>query len=167
MTSVRHRVIPFVKANACGNDFLIIDGVYAPADIAEFSRRICDRHHGVGADGVEWLFPAHGRGRAGAPVQCRWIGSGNFRQRHPLRGGVSLLREQCAETEDFRDPGNSDSLAPESRTAHSSVATNPSMSSKPPWASRRLETKLSDPGGHCAKCAAFRSPWEIRTTSCL
>ena len=53
-----HRVIPFVKANACGNDFLIIDGLYLPADVAEFSKRICDRHHGVGADGVEWLFPA-------------------------------------------------------------------------------------------------------------
>jgi diaminopimelate epimerase len=52
------RVIPFVKANACGNDFLIIDGLEVPADIAEFSRRICDRHRGVGADGVEWLFPA-------------------------------------------------------------------------------------------------------------
>ncbi|MGC2184338.1 MAG: diaminopimelate epimerase [Terriglobales bacterium] len=52
-----HRVIPFVKANACGNDFLIIDGLYLPADVAEFSKRICDRHHGVGADGVEWLFP--------------------------------------------------------------------------------------------------------------
>lgn len=52
------QVIPFVKANACGNDFLIIDGLYVPADIADFSRRICDRHHGVGADGVEWLFPA-------------------------------------------------------------------------------------------------------------
>ena len=51
-------VIPFVKASACGNDFLIIDGMYAPADIAAFSRRICDRHQGVGADGVEWLFPA-------------------------------------------------------------------------------------------------------------
>jgi diaminopimelate epimerase len=57
MTSL-DRVIPFVKANACGNDFLIVDGLYVPADIAEFSRRICDRHHGVGADGVEWLFPA-------------------------------------------------------------------------------------------------------------
>jgi diaminopimelate epimerase len=49
--------IPFVKAHACGNDFLIIDGTYAPADIADLSRRICDRHRGVGADGVEWLFP--------------------------------------------------------------------------------------------------------------
>jgi diaminopimelate epimerase len=50
-------VIPFVKANACGNDFLIIDGMYAPADLAAFSQRICKRHEGVGADGVEWLFP--------------------------------------------------------------------------------------------------------------
>lgn len=51
-------VIPFVKASACGNDFLIIDGIHAPADMAAFTRRICDRHNGVGADGVEWLFPA-------------------------------------------------------------------------------------------------------------
>ncbi|HVO80561.1 MAG TPA: diaminopimelate epimerase [Terriglobales bacterium] len=50
--------IPFVKASACENDFLIIDGMHAPADLAAFSRRICDRHQGVGADGVEWLFPA-------------------------------------------------------------------------------------------------------------
>ena len=49
--------IPFVKASACGNDFLIIDGMHAPADLTLFTRRICDRHNGVGADGVEWLFP--------------------------------------------------------------------------------------------------------------
>ncbi len=56
--SAAFTVVPFAKASACGNDFLIIDGMYAPADMAAFSRRICDRHHGVGADGVEWLFPA-------------------------------------------------------------------------------------------------------------
>jgi len=50
--------IPFVKASACGNDFLIIDGMHAPADLIAFARRICDRHNGVGADGVEWLFPS-------------------------------------------------------------------------------------------------------------
>jgi diaminopimelate epimerase len=49
--------VPFVKASACGNDFLIIDGMHLPADITAFSKRICDRHDGVGADGVEWLFP--------------------------------------------------------------------------------------------------------------
>jgi diaminopimelate epimerase len=51
-------VVPFVKATASGNDFLIIEGINAPADLAAFTRRICDRHYGVGADGVEWLFPA-------------------------------------------------------------------------------------------------------------
>ncbi|HEY1271034.1 MAG TPA: diaminopimelate epimerase [Terriglobales bacterium] len=51
-------IVPFVKANACGNDFLIIEGIHAPADLAAFSRRVCDRRHGLGADGVEWLFPA-------------------------------------------------------------------------------------------------------------
>jgi diaminopimelate epimerase len=50
--------IPFVKASACGNDFLIIDGMHAPSQLADFTRHICDRHNGVGADGVEWLFPA-------------------------------------------------------------------------------------------------------------
>ena len=49
--------IPFVKATACGNDFLIIDCSHAPSDIHAFTRTICDRHNGVGADGVEWVLP--------------------------------------------------------------------------------------------------------------
>ncbi|MGA8763727.1 MAG: diaminopimelate epimerase [Candidatus Sulfotelmatobacter sp.] len=54
--------IPFVKATACGNDFLLIDasalaGSLVPVDLAAFTRRICDRHDGVGADGVEWMSP--------------------------------------------------------------------------------------------------------------
>jgi diaminopimelate epimerase len=51
------RTIPFVKASACGNDFLLIDAALAPPDITAFTRRICDRHNGVGADGVEWMLP--------------------------------------------------------------------------------------------------------------
>lgn len=51
------RTIPFVKASACGNDFLLIDGALAPHEVAAFTRRICDRHEGVGADGVEWMLP--------------------------------------------------------------------------------------------------------------
>ena len=50
--------VPFTKASACGNDFLIIDGVNAPADLHQFSKQVCNRHNGVGADGVEWLFSA-------------------------------------------------------------------------------------------------------------
>jgi diaminopimelate epimerase len=51
-------IVPFTKASACGNDFLIVEAAYAPPDLHDFSRRICDRHNGVGADGVEWLSPA-------------------------------------------------------------------------------------------------------------
>lgn len=55
--------IPFVKASACGNDFLIIEvsairGGNVLADLPTLTRRICDRHQGVGADGVEFLFRA-------------------------------------------------------------------------------------------------------------
>jgi diaminopimelate epimerase len=46
-----------MKASACGNDFLLVDGAHASGDMAALSCRLCDRHRGVGADGVEWLFP--------------------------------------------------------------------------------------------------------------
>src|SRR5271157_3132496 len=49
--------IPFTKASACGNDFLMVEGAHASGDLGVLSRRLCDRHRGVGADGVEWLFP--------------------------------------------------------------------------------------------------------------
>src|ERR1700688_1086059 len=58
LTGTISAAIPFVKASACGNDFLIIDGLHSLPDLPAFSRSICDRHNGVGADGVEWLFPA-------------------------------------------------------------------------------------------------------------
>ena len=52
------RKFPFVKASACGNDFLLLDStLLPPAEIRAFTQRICDRHEGVGADGVEWMFP--------------------------------------------------------------------------------------------------------------
>jgi diaminopimelate epimerase len=54
--------IPFVKASACGNDFLLIDAAaidpeFTAAQVASLTQRICDRHDGVGADGVEWMYP--------------------------------------------------------------------------------------------------------------
>jgi diaminopimelate epimerase len=55
-------VIPFVKASACGNDFLLIDSLdiedsIAQTDMTVLTRRLCDRHEGVGADGIEWMYP--------------------------------------------------------------------------------------------------------------
>src|ERR1022692_3161012 len=60
--------IPFTKASACGNDFLLAEGAHASGDLGALTRRLCDRHRGVGADGVEWLFPD-----AEADVKARLI----------------------------------------------------------------------------------------------
>jgi diaminopimelate epimerase len=50
--------VPFVKATACGNDFLLIEQKHAPVEnLVSWTKKICDRHYGVGADGVEWLSP--------------------------------------------------------------------------------------------------------------
>jgi diaminopimelate epimerase len=49
-------LIPFVKAHACGNDFLIvIEEDAAGYDKAELTRALCERNTGVGADGVEFF----------------------------------------------------------------------------------------------------------------
>src|ERR1700751_2005711 len=44
-------MIRFPKAQACGNDFLIVEGECDP----EVAVRLCARNAGVGADGVEFL----------------------------------------------------------------------------------------------------------------
>ncbi len=67
--------ISFVKATACGNDFLLIDGSQIEEnlnsnDLAKFTQRLCDRHEGIGADGVEWMY-AH----TAADVEIRLINS--------------------------------------------------------------------------------------------
>jgi diaminopimelate epimerase len=49
-------LIPFTKAHACGNDFLIVtEEAAANHDWAELTRRLCARNTGVGADGVEFF----------------------------------------------------------------------------------------------------------------
>ena len=49
-------MIPFTKAHACGNDFLIVtEDAAAGLDWAEVTRRLCARNTGVGADGIEFF----------------------------------------------------------------------------------------------------------------
>jgi diaminopimelate epimerase len=49
-------VIEFVKAHACGNDFLIVEAAQvAGRDLAQLARELCSRTTGIGADGVEYL----------------------------------------------------------------------------------------------------------------
>ena len=84
--------IPFVKATACGNDFLIIGIEHAPADIAAFSRQICDRHNGVGADGVEWVVPA-----ADADLAIRLINADGSEAEISGNGTRCVAAWYCAE----------------------------------------------------------------------
>lgn len=43
----------FAKAHACGNDFLIVEGACDTA----LAKKLCERHTGIGADGVEFFEP--------------------------------------------------------------------------------------------------------------
>lgn len=65
-------VLSFIKAHGLGNDFLLVAADQAPdgtapagpaGSLAEWARRLCDRHTGVGADGVV-LYRVASRARA-------------------------------------------------------------------------------------------------------
>ena len=47
----------FTKMQGLGNDFLLVYG-QVPGDVASLCRRLCDRHFGVGADGVIFVAPS-------------------------------------------------------------------------------------------------------------
>jgi diaminopimelate epimerase len=79
-------LIPFTKAHACGNDFLIVpDGAVSSFDLPTLTRSLCARTTGIGADGIEfftWLRkekPAAGRIRLlnadGSPAEISGNGT--------------------------------------------------------------------------------------------
>ena len=56
------KTLPFTKAEAVGNDFLIVDWNDVQAlglgetDLGPLAAQMCNRHIGAGADGVEYIF---------------------------------------------------------------------------------------------------------------
>jgi diaminopimelate epimerase len=95
--NLRAVVIPFVKASACGNDFLLIDsssveGALVPADLAGFTQRICDRHEGAGADGVEWMYS-----HASADLEIRLINADGSAAEISGNGTRCVAAYVCAE----------------------------------------------------------------------
>lgn len=52
--------LAFTKWQGCGNDFVLADGRASglPRDVAALSRHVCDRHYGVGADGLIFVLPS-------------------------------------------------------------------------------------------------------------
>lgn len=103
-------MVPFVKAHACGNDFLIIEESLAQRRHAELTRKLCARNTSVGADGIEFLdrrpngdfflrlFNADGSEAelSGNGTRCvaAWLASSEGRQNVALgtHGGVRTCR---------------------------------------------------------------------------
>jgi diaminopimelate epimerase len=90
-------VIPFVKASACGNDFLLVafldlENAPAPVDLVALTRRICDRHEGVGADGVEWMYS-----HPAADVEIRLINADGSEAEISGNGTRCVAAYVCAE----------------------------------------------------------------------
>jgi len=90
-------VIPFVKASACGNDFLLVDAApieddLASADMAGLTQRMCNRHEGVGADGVEWMYP-----HPAADVEIRLINADGSEAEISGNGTRCVAAYICAE----------------------------------------------------------------------
>lgn len=52
--------LSFTKWQGCGNDFVLVDAraTSLPKAAAELSRRVCDRHYGIGADGLIFVLPS-------------------------------------------------------------------------------------------------------------
>ncbi|SCW39666.1 diaminopimelate epimerase [Paenibacillus tianmuensis] len=49
----------FTKMQGLGNDFIVLHGhKELPADASEQAIRLCDRHFGIGADGLVYLLPS-------------------------------------------------------------------------------------------------------------
>src|SRR5438874_12768254 len=57
-------VRPFVKYEGLGNDFLVLDAATWPLSdlVPALARALCDRHTGVGGDGLLWVGPGDADG---------------------------------------------------------------------------------------------------------
>ena len=62
------RTLQFTKYHGLGNDFIIVDTELPGAWTAEQARSLCDRHRGIGADGVLLVGPPVGGARASMRV---------------------------------------------------------------------------------------------------
>ena len=49
----------FTKMQGCGNDFIMVDCISREIrDPSELAIKICDRHFGIGADGLICILPS-------------------------------------------------------------------------------------------------------------
>jgi diaminopimelate epimerase len=82
--------IKFVKAHACGNDFLVIEeSAGAGKACGAGAEAVCAEYTGIGADGIEFLDRRADGFDVSAAVQCRWQRGGVEREWNAVRGGVA------------------------------------------------------------------------------
>lgn len=105
--------LPFTKVEGAGNDYVLVDADrHEPCDPSDLAKRVCDRHFGIGADGLllvgapEPGVDAHARMRiynsdgsegrmCGNGLRCVvdwWLATG----RAPAPGEDGVLRVQTA-----------------------------------------------------------------------
>lgn len=87
--------IPFTKASACGNDFLLVQAEQVRGDLGALTRQLCDRHLGVGADGVEWLSPD---AQSDVDVHARLINADGSEAEISGNGTRCVAAEICSRT---------------------------------------------------------------------
>jgi diaminopimelate epimerase len=58
---VTESTLSFTKYEGLGNDFIVVEARTESAIAPELAQRLCDRHFGIGADGVLILTPAKSR----------------------------------------------------------------------------------------------------------
>lgn len=48
----------FTKMHGLGNDFILVRATQVPDHVNRFAQQICDRHYGIGADGLVYVLPS-------------------------------------------------------------------------------------------------------------
>lgn len=114
-------VVPFEKMEGLGNDFIVVDlrgprdrndaesGSSAPhwLDDAAVIRALCDRHRGIGADGVLAILPAPPASPAAARMRVR---NADGSEAEMCGNGLRCVARFLAE-HDLADPGRAGQLA--------------------------------------------------------
>ena len=91
----------FTKMQGCGNDFLIFDpGEVEGMDLHDLATKACDRHFGVGADGI--LIPASSGTADLEMVYLNSDGSYSEMCGNGLRSGLISAHQAFGDSAEFR-----------------------------------------------------------------
>ena len=131
----------FTKAHGLGNDFILVAQADAPADTTAWAQRLCDRHRGIGGDGVVLHAPE--------PVGVRFV----LVNADGLPGEISGNGLRCLAALAVRE-----GWAPPRHTVHTVVGPRPVVVSRAGASVYRIETDLGAPRLGSAEVPAALDP---------